>query len=438
MSGTQVTLPSGTAIEVRVNESLSSDTTPQGERFTGTLTSDVTDPGTGRVVIPRDAEVTGRVLSATPSGRLSDSGELQLTINTIRYGSSVANVTVEPFVVKGESHTKSNTTKIGGGAALGAIIGAIAGGGKGAAIGAGVGGAAGAGTAAATGKRPAEVKPEALLKFVTSGEMTVTAASRMPDSSSSYPGTSSSQSSTWPEPSRPASTSQSTTTATTPASSDTGTISSDNPDAAPVLRRPDGSVATPPSPSTDNGAGTAATRNPTPSTTTTASSGTYGTSNPPATGTTGVYGSTTTGTMTGTTTPSTGTYGTTTSVGAGTAGSTTTSTTPSAPTSTTTTATTASLPDSRLFSARDRRVVNQCLKDNAASLPPSFLRKSATGYQRGQELPSDVQRQLRSLPLTCDRELPAVNNDLERVIYGGQVMLIDSSNRVLDVFDVAP
>jgi hypothetical protein len=142
--------------------------------------------------------------------------------------------------------------------------------------------------------------------------------------------------------------------------------------------------------------------------------------------------------MTGTTTPSTGTYGTTTSVGAGTAGSTTTSTTPSAPTSTTTTATTASLPDSRLFSARDRRVVNQCLKDNAASLPPSFLRKSATGYQRGQELPSDVQRQLRSLPLTCDRELPAVNNDLERVIYGGQVMLIDSSNRVLDVFDVAP
>jgi hypothetical protein len=82
--------------------------------------------------------------------------------------------------------------------------------------------------------------------------------------------------------------------------------------------------------------------------------------------------------------------------------------------------------------------VNQCLRDNAASLPPTILRKSTAtaGYQRGQTLPSDAQRQLRSLPLACDRELPALSNDLERVIYGGQVMLIDSSNRVLDAFDV--
>ena len=43
-AGSRVTLPSGTPIEVRVNESLSSETTQQGERFTGTVTSDVTDP----------------------------------------------------------------------------------------------------------------------------------------------------------------------------------------------------------------------------------------------------------------------------------------------------------------------------------------------------------------------------------------------------------
>jgi hypothetical protein len=61
-----------------------------------------------------------------------------------------------------------------------------------------------------------------------------------------------------------------------------------------------------------------------------------------------------------------------------------------------------------------------------------------SGYQRGQVLSADVQRQLRSLPLACDNQLPAVSNDLERVIYGGQVMLIDSSNRILDVFDVNP
>jgi hypothetical protein len=57
-------------------------------------------------------------------------------------------------------------TKIGGGTALGALIGAIAGGGKGAAIGAGVGAAAGTGVAAGTGKSPAEVQSETLLAWV--------------------------------------------------------------------------------------------------------------------------------------------------------------------------------------------------------------------------------------------------------------------------------
>ena len=169
----QVVLSAGSSIEVSINESLSSDAATAGDRFTGTVTSDVLDRN-GNVIIPRNADVSGRVLRAVPSGRLTDSGELELSINTIRSGSQVANVTVEPFLIKGESHTKSNTTKIGGGAALGAIIGAIAGGGKGAAIGAGVGGAAGAGAAAATGRREAKVESEANLKFVTSTEIAMT------------------------------------------------------------------------------------------------------------------------------------------------------------------------------------------------------------------------------------------------------------------------
>ncbi len=444
-TGSRVTLPSGTPIEVRVNENLSSETSQQGTRFTGTVTSDVTDPNTNRVIIPRGADVTGRVLSATPSGRLSNSGELQLSLNTIRYGNAVANVTVEPFVLKGGSQTKSTATKVGGGAALGAIIGAIAGGGKGAAIGAGVGGAAGAGTAAATGKRPAEVQPEALLKFITSGELSMTPADQSGYSNTTAASTSpsASQSTTWPEPSRPASTSttQSTTspTTTSPDSSANTTINSDSPDAPPVLHRRDGTTAT--TPSADNSTGIAATRNTTaPSTTTTASNNTtYGTSNPPAAGS--VYGSPTTpansttagATTTTATTPTPPTPTTTT-----TSPSTTTSSLPS--TTTSTASSTSSMPDSRLFSARDRRVVNQCLKDNANSLPTTYMHKATTApaYQRGQTIPVDVQRQLRSLPLACDNQLPAVSNDLERVIYGGQVMLIDSSNRILDVFDVAP
>jgi hypothetical protein len=76
---------------------------------------------------------------------------------------------VRTIVIKGESHTKSNVTKIGGGTAVGALIGAIAGGGKGAAIGAGVGAAAGTGVAAGTGKKPASVEPETVLAWVAEG-----------------------------------------------------------------------------------------------------------------------------------------------------------------------------------------------------------------------------------------------------------------------------
>ena len=64
----------------------------------------------------------------------------------------------EPFIIKGESHTKSNGADV--------MIGAVAGGGKGAVIGAGVGAATGTGVAAATGKKPAEVESEAVLTWV--------------------------------------------------------------------------------------------------------------------------------------------------------------------------------------------------------------------------------------------------------------------------------
>jgi hypothetical protein len=36
--------------------------------------------------------------------------------------------------------------------------------------------------------------------------------------------------------------------------------------------------------------------------------------------------------------------------------------------------------------------------------------------------------------LTCEDQLPKLPSDLERVIYSGRVLLIDSKGHVLDVF----
>jgi hypothetical protein len=157
-------IPPGTRLQVRIIEKLSSEMANVGDRFHGTLAAPVVV--NGRTVFSKGADVTGEVVNVERSGRLSSPGELHLSLRTVRSGGRRYALAAEPFVIKGESHTKSNLTKIGGGAAAGAIIGAIAGGGKGAAIGTGVGAAAGTGVAAATGKKPAEVESEAVLTWV--------------------------------------------------------------------------------------------------------------------------------------------------------------------------------------------------------------------------------------------------------------------------------
>jgi len=159
-------IPSGTTIKVRTVDRLSSEDARIGDNFHATLEEPITVGE--RELYPRGADVTGRVVDVHASGRLSEPGELDLVLSTVTSGGRTSSLRVEPLVMKGESHGKSNATKIGGGAALGAIIGAIAGGGKGAAVGTVAGGAAGTGAAAATGKKEIQVPSETVLSFVTS------------------------------------------------------------------------------------------------------------------------------------------------------------------------------------------------------------------------------------------------------------------------------
>src|SRR5215813_4288379 len=156
-------IPAGTAVHVRINQSLNSGTTRTGQSWSGTLTSDISS--NGKVVAKAGDPVKGKVTYAKSSGRLHDPGQLSLRLSSIN-GETVYSSRVSR---KGASHTKSNVAKIGGSTAGGALIGGLIGGGKGAAIGAGAGAAGGTGLAAATGKREAVIPAESVFTFTITG-----------------------------------------------------------------------------------------------------------------------------------------------------------------------------------------------------------------------------------------------------------------------------
>lgn len=157
------TIPAGSRATVRLNTSLSSATAHQGTVWTGTLTNDIV--AGGKTVAKAGDPVKGKVTYVNRSGRLHKPGELALRLTSI-HGETVYSSRVSR---KGKSHTKSNATKIGGGAGAGALIGALAGGGKGAAIGAAAGAGAGTGVAAATGKQEVAIPAESVLTFTITG-----------------------------------------------------------------------------------------------------------------------------------------------------------------------------------------------------------------------------------------------------------------------------
>ena len=154
-------IPAGTKITIRVGSELNSGKATTGQKFDGTLTNDIVV--NGKTVAKAGSSVQGKVTSAKSSGRLHAPGQLSVRLTSVN-GIPVQTASISRT---GKSHTKSNATKIGGGAAAGALIGGLVGGGKGALIGAGAGGAAGTGVAAATGKEEAIIPAESMLSFTT-------------------------------------------------------------------------------------------------------------------------------------------------------------------------------------------------------------------------------------------------------------------------------
>ncbi|MBZ5572677.1 MAG: hypothetical protein LAO09_12465 [Acidobacteriia bacterium] len=165
------TIPAGTHMTARIDSQINSGTATAGQAFHGNLTRALVV--NGETLAPSGAPVKGKVTYAKSSGRLHKPGELALRLTAVEINGKMVPISTSAFRAKGKSHTKSNVTKIGGGAAAGALIGGLAGGGKGALIGTAVGAGAGTGLAAATGKEEAVIHAESALSFTTTTTVNV-------------------------------------------------------------------------------------------------------------------------------------------------------------------------------------------------------------------------------------------------------------------------
>jgi hypothetical protein len=159
------TIPVGARITIRTGSAISSGTAEAGQTFEGTLAKNLVVKG--KTLARSGAPVRGKVTLAKSSGRLHAPGQLTLRLTAVEVNGTMVPISTSAHRVEGKSHKKGNITKIGGGAAAGALIGALAGGGTGAAIGGAVGAGAGTGVAAATGKEEAVIPAEAALTFTT-------------------------------------------------------------------------------------------------------------------------------------------------------------------------------------------------------------------------------------------------------------------------------
>lgn len=153
-------IPSGTKIEVRTTDTIDASNASDGRVYTGTVARAVTDTN-GNVVIPQgsNAELMVRQVGSNEMSVDLDS----VSVNGRRYSvqASSSNRTERAGVGK----NKRTGEFVGGGALLGTILGAVAGGGKGAAIGALAGGAAGAGTQTLTRGKAVHIPSESVLTF---------------------------------------------------------------------------------------------------------------------------------------------------------------------------------------------------------------------------------------------------------------------------------
>jgi hypothetical protein len=158
-----IEVPAGTEINVILVDSISSGKNKGGDQFLATLADPLVI--SGATVLDRGTKVQGRVVDAEGSGRVSGRANMRLVLTNVMVGARTVPLVTQTLFFEAEATKGRDAAILGGGAGIGAAIGAIAGGKDGAGKGALIGTAAGAGTVLATKGNEVEFPSESKLKF---------------------------------------------------------------------------------------------------------------------------------------------------------------------------------------------------------------------------------------------------------------------------------
>jgi len=138
----------GTPLVIKLESTVSSARSQAGDTFLGRLSEPI-EAG-GHVLVPAGAEVRGKVLVAQGSGRVKGRARLAVAFDRLEVEGRKLEIETSSVDVTAEKQHGRDAKIIGGAAAAGALIGAIADGGSGAGKGVLIGGAAGTGAVLVT------------------------------------------------------------------------------------------------------------------------------------------------------------------------------------------------------------------------------------------------------------------------------------------------
>lgn len=148
MAQSNLNLPAGTAVKVKLETTLATFMDKNGDPFSGRVTEPVVVEG--RTVIPLGATVSGRVTKISEPHRIAGKPTIGISPQTVVFPNGqkyVLNATLvdtslrngtdvnEEGQFKGAGHDRGDLMEVGAGTAAGMAVGGLAGGGKGVLIG---------------------------------------------------------------------------------------------------------------------------------------------------------------------------------------------------------------------------------------------------------------------------------------------------------------